>query len=170
MEGAGAAQRARMARLAQQPHTDVLEYTYESPERDATPVVVVNLATRAVEARKSLPKDLDFRKAARRVCKEDKLLEQFSRTHPQTFMTMMDMDHCGAALEMLCKLARLRQSVESGMSQAEANVHANRIIMEKTMRNPTKDEQDKLVFSESLPAASPESDLPTGESSSSATS
>jgi len=168
MEGAGAAQRARMARLAQQPHTDVLEYTYESPERDAPAVVVVKLATRAVEARKSLPKDLDVRKAARRVCKEDKLLEQFSRTHPQTFMTMMDMDNCGAALEMLYKLARLRQSVESGMSEAEANVHANRIIMEKTMRNPTGEEREKLVFSESPPAPSPQCYPTTGESSSAA--
>ena len=139
-----------MERLAQQPHTEVLEYTYKKPQRGADAVVCVKLATLAVEAREALPADVvDVRAAARCICSTHPLLKQFSRTHPQTFMAMMDLEHCGRALEMLTRLARLRQSVEAGMSEAEANVHANRIIMEKTMREPTPEEKSTLSFPDS---------------------
>ncbi len=146
MQGAQSAQHARLLRLAQQPNTEVLEYAYSTPERDADPVVCVKMATRALKARRALPDHLDARAAARRVCKSDDLLKQFSRTHPQTFLAMMDLANAGTALDMLMRLARLRQSVDEGMSEAEANVHANRIIMEKTMRNPTEEEKKTLVF------------------------
>lgn len=143
-----------MIKLANAPHTEVLEYTYETPQRDADAVTCVKLATLAVEARRALPADLSVVIAARRVCKQNDILKQFSRTHPQTFMAMMDSEKCGQALEMLKRLARLRQSVDQGMSEAEANVHANRIIMEKTMRNPTEDEKHTLDFSGSEKKAS----------------
>ena len=49
---------------------------------------------------------------------------------------------------MLQRLARIRQSVEGGMTEDEANVHDNRVIIEKTMRNPTQEEKQHLTFSE----------------------
>ena len=136
-----------MLRLAQSPNTEVLEYAYADPEREADAVMCVKLATSALTARRALPGDLDARSAARRVCKGDAVLTQFSRTHPQTFLAMMDLKNGGRALDMLMRLARLRQSVQEGMTEAEANVHANRIIMEKTMRDPTEAERENLVFS-----------------------
>ena len=137
-----------MTKLANNPHTEVLEYTYETPQRDADAVTCVKLATLAVEARRALQANISVVTAARRICKQNDILKQFSRTHPQTFMAMMDVEKCGQALEMLHRLARLRQSVDKGMSEAEANVHANRIIMEKTMRNPTDEEKTKLDFTD----------------------
>lgn len=148
MENARSAQRARMSRLSAEPHTEVLEYAYEVPERDADAVTCVKMATLAVEIRRSIPSDVSLRKATRLVCAQNAALKQFSRTHPQIFLAMMDIEKCGPALEMLHRLARLRQSVEEGMSEAEANVHANRLIMEKTMREPTSDEQNSLSFPE----------------------
>lgn len=145
MDASRLAHRARMRKLAEQPHTDVLEYAYDSPAREADAVMCVKMAQRAVEARRALGK-LKVDEAARRVCAADPLLKTFSQTHPQTFLVMMDLDNCGRALEMLSRLARLRKSVEEGMPEAEANVHANRIIMENTMRNPTEEEREKLVF------------------------
>uniref|UniRef100_A0A6C0BYN0 Uncharacterized protein n=1 Tax=viral metagenome TaxID=1070528 RepID=A0A6C0BYN0_9ZZZZ len=144
MEGARSAEKNRMLQLANSPHTEVLEYAYETPQRDADAIMCVKLATLAVEARRGLPSDLSVVIAARKICKENPTLKQFSRTHPQTFMAMMDMEKCGQALEMLQRLARLRQHVDEGMSEAEANVHANRIIMENTMRNPTEEEKQTL--------------------------
>ena len=147
MQGAQAAERARMLRVAQRPNTEVLEYAYETAEREADAVMCVKLATSALEARSALAKDPDARSAARRICEADGALRQFSRTHPQTFLAMMDLKNGGRALEMLTRLARLRQSVQEGMTEAEANVHANRIIMERTMREPTESERQNLVLS-----------------------
>ena len=146
MDGAAVAQQTRMRQLADQPHTEVLEYCYSTPHRDADAVTCVKMARRSVELRKALPLDLNVCVAARKVCK-DELAQQFSRSHPETFMAMMDPEHSGRALEMLERLARLRMDVETrNMSEAEANVHANRIIMEKTMREPSQDEKEKLVL------------------------
>eukprot|EP00959_Pyramimonas_sp_CCMP1952_P109872 2298306-Pyramimonas_sp.AAC.1 len=66
-----------------------------------------------------------------------------------------DLEHAGRALQMLEKLARLRKEVEGGMTEAEANVHANRLIMEGTMRDPTVEEREKLIF-ESNRSSQPE--------------
>lgn len=149
MESARQAQTERMCRLANQPNIEVLEYQYESAEREASAEMCVKLAYKAFEARKLLAVELHIVKAAKKVCKDDEVLRQFSRTHPQIFMNMMDLEHAGQGLEMLEKLARLRKEVESGMTEAEANVHASRLIMEKTMRNPTAEEREKLVLDES---------------------
>lgn len=153
MENARIAQQERMRRLASEPHTEVLEYKYDTAERDADAEMCVKLACKALEARQCLPVELSITKAAKQVCRQDEILRQFSRTHPQIFMGMMDLEHAGRALEMLEKLARLRKEVEKGMSEAEANVHANRLIMERTMRNPTAEEREKLVFDTSPPPA-----------------
>ena len=60
---------------------------------------------------------------------------------------MLRLETCGKALEMLERLARLRQQVDAkGMSEAEGNVHANRLIMERTMRSPTEEEKSTLIL------------------------
>jgi hypothetical protein len=150
-----------MRRVAQRPHTDVLEYTFAEPCREADAVVCVKLAQRTMEARRALGPHLTVVEAATCIRATDDLLKQFSSTHPQTFLAMLDPEHCGRALEMLEKLARLRKAVESGMTEAEANVHANRLIMEKAMRNPTDAEKDKLVFNEVPPAPPPSLHFPS---------
>jgi hypothetical protein len=142
-----------MCRLAREPHTEVLEYQYETAERNADAEMCVKLARKALEARRELPVETQLTRAAKLICTQDPILRQFSRTHPQTFMSMMDAEHAGRALEMLEKLARLRKEVERGMSEAEANVHANRLIMERTMRDPTEEEKTKLVFDKPANAA-----------------
>ena len=142
MEAAEKAQAARLARLAQLPHTEVLQYGFDAQERDADPVACVGLARRTVEARRGLPAGLSVKRAKAALGAQDPLLEQFSRTHPRIFQAMLRPDDCGKAMEMLEKLARLRQQVDSGgMSAAEANVHASRLIMERTMRAPTPQER-----------------------------
>lgn len=146
MENARVAQRERMCRLANEPHTEVLEYQYETAERSADAEMCVKLANKALECRRKLPVGMHIAKAAKQICKQDGILRQFSRTHPQIFMGMMDLEHAGRAMGMLERLARLRKEVERGMSEAEANVHANRLIMERTMRDPTEEEKEKLVF------------------------
>ena len=148
-----------MCRLASEPHTEVLEYQYDTAERNADAEMCVKLARKAVEVRRALPVGMSITKAAKQVCKQDEVLKQFSRTHPQIFMGMMDLEHAGRALEMLEKLARLRKEVERGMSEAEANVHANRLIMERTMRNPTDEEREKLVFDAPPPPREAQSQL-----------
>ena len=136
-----------MARLAQEPHTEVLEYAYEEAERGATTTVCVGMARAVVEARRALPADMSAKAARASICK-DALLAQFSRTHPQIFTSMLDTATCGQALAMLEKLARVRQQIDANeMSEAEGNVHANRLIMEQTMRTPTAEERDKLELS-----------------------
>ena len=130
-----------MRSLADEPRTDVLEYVYDSPERAADPQMVVKLAAKTVEARARLPRDMNVVKAAKRLCASDETLAQFSRTHPSTFMLMLDQDNCGRAMLMLEQLARLRKAVNQGMSEAEADVQASRLIMEKTMRGPSSEER-----------------------------
>ena len=148
MEEARIAERTRMLKLANQPHTEVLEYAYDTPHRDADAVNCVKLAKLAMEARRQLPITESIVSASKRICGQNEVLKQFSMTHPQTFMVMMDCEKNSEAFEMLQRLARIRQSVESGMTEAEANVHANRVIMEKTMRNPTEEEKQNLKCSE----------------------
>lgn len=136
-----------MRRLASQPHTDVLEYTYEEAERDAPPEICVGLAQRVVEARQALSASLSNAKAGRQICADDPILAQFSRTHPRIFACMLDPATCGRSLQMLEQLARVRQQVSRGdMGEAEANVHVSRLVMEKTMREPTAEEQRTLVL------------------------
>jgi len=136
----------RMRRLAEQPHTEVLEYRYEQPEREATAIVAVNMARKTIEARAALPALCGLKRAARLVRATDPLLEQFSKTHPQIFMQMLDPAHSGAALQMLEKLARVRMAVESReMSAAEAEVHASRLMMEATMRTPKNETEAAQV-------------------------
>ena len=145
MDKATEAQSARMAKLAEQPNTEVLEYVYDPQEREATPEVCVNLAKRAQEARKALTGTHTVEAAMKTVRSQDAVLDQFSRTHPQIFKSMMDLENCGRAMEMLERLARVRQQIHQGnMSEPEGQVHANRIIMERTMRAPTDQEKSTL--------------------------
>ena len=90
MEEARVAERTCMVKLANQPHTEVFEYTYDTPHREANAVTCVKLATLAIEARRELPATVSIAVAARRICKQNDILKQFSPTHPQIFMVMMD--------------------------------------------------------------------------------
>lgn len=147
MEGARVAQEARMRRLANQPHTDVLEYSFEEAEREASAEVCVKLAQRVVEGRQALDPSLSNAQAGRKLCADDPILTQFSRTHPRIFACMLDPAICGRSLLMLEQLARVRQDVARGeMGEAEANVHVSRLVMEKTMREPTAEEKETLVL------------------------
>ena len=151
MQNAQAAHEARMRRLAEQPRTEVLKYDFSLPERDATASVCVGLARRVVEARQKVA-HLSVKAARQHICAEDAVLDQFSRTHPRIFKTMLNVDTCGFALEMLEKLARLRQQIESReMSEAEGNVHASRLIMERTMQNPDPDQTRGTSGADTLP-------------------
>ena len=144
MDGALSCQQNRMRQVAERDHTDVLEYVFDTPSRDADAVTCVKLAQRTLEARAALAAGTPLKKAAKEIRQSDPLLKQFSTTHPQTFACMLDPEHSGRAFRMLETLARIRKGVEAGMSEAEANVHANRVIMEKTMRDPTATEKEEF--------------------------
>jgi hypothetical protein len=146
MQSATKAEVAYRQDLASRPNTDVLEYVYDEPEREAPASVCVGLAQRTVEARRAFPA-LSDAEAKSRICQSDIVLAQFARTHPQIFSQMASSKTAGRALEMLMQLARIRSQVDSReMSEAEAQTHVSRVIMEKTMRNPTDHEKSTLNF------------------------
>ena len=70
MDASRVAHQARMRKLAEQPHTEVLEYAFSRPAREADAVMCVKMATRAVEARSGLGV-MSVSEAARLVCKSD---------------------------------------------------------------------------------------------------
>jgi hypothetical protein len=145
MDAARVSQDARMRRLAEQPHTDVLEYTYETPIRDASAEMCLKLASRTVDARAKLPRALSVEQCAARVTREDTLLRDFAKTHPQTFLLFLDQEHCGRAMHMLQKMARVLQDRESGkVGHQEAEMRVNLMIQESCMRAPTAEEQARM--------------------------
>ena len=134
----------RMRRLAEKPHTQVLEYSYETQERGADAVTCVKLFQRVAEIRGRLDASMAPTDAHRAVLEEDPSLEEFARNFPAIFRNALDVKNVSHHLNVLQSLARLRKEVESGsMTEAEANVHATRIILEKTMRGPTEQERAK---------------------------
>ena len=54
----------------------------------------------------------------------------FERTHARVLENMLDASINTKCYQMLTKLANLRIAVDDGMSEAEANCHANRLIMD----------------------------------------
>ena len=100
MQTASTAHEARMRTIAARPHTEVLEYVYAEQEREATPEMCVKLARACVERRQELP-ELSADEASVSIREKDPVLAQFSRTHPQIFRNMMDLQQCGQALTML---------------------------------------------------------------------
>lgn len=142
MEQASKCIEQRMRALAGRPHTDVLEYAYEPQERGADAVTCVKLFQRTSEIRQRLGPEVEDAAAGRAVLQEDPSLEDFSKNFPAIFRNALSLQHGRQHLDVLKKLARLRKEVESGqMTEAEANVHATRIILEQTMRAPTAAEK-----------------------------
>ena len=132
---------ARMRAKAEEPGVEVLEYSYEAQSRSANAVTAVKLAVLVAERRRSLGRACSVEEARRRLCEEDANIRDFAANFPQIFALTLDYDGAPRHLTMLQQQARLRQEVESGsMTEAEANVHATRIILEKTARAPTQEE------------------------------
>lgn len=134
----------RMRRLAERPHTDVLEYAYDAQDREADAVTCVKLFERTAEVRRRLEAEdgTSQEEIRRAVLREDPALEDFARNFPAIFKNALDLENYSSHSEVLKKLARLRKEVEAGsMSEAEANVHATRIVLERTMRAPTDKEK-----------------------------
>ena len=130
MEDASRSFARRMQRVADQPRTSVLEYAYGVPEREADAVQAVKLAEAALAARRQLDEP-DDDAARARLLRDDGLLAQFSRTHPQTFLQMTASGGSALrALEALKGLARFRQQMHhEGIGEAEAMVEVTKYLM-----------------------------------------
>ena len=144
MQEAHECHRNRMHRVAERNDTEVYDYVYDEQRHQATPEVCVNLAKRTIEARQELSSSLSSIDAGRLICQKDPILRDFSENFPKIFSYMLDAERCGDKLEMLEKMARIQKEViERNLSEAEAKVHVSRIVMEKTMREPTEEEKQQ---------------------------
>ncbi len=131
-----------MRALAEREHTDVLEYVYEPQERGADAVMCVKMFELVAERRRSLGAELSDKEAARALCAASADVRDFAKSFPGIFRNATDLAGAPRHLAMLKQLARIRKEVEQrAMSEAEANVHATRVILEKTMRAPTEKER-----------------------------
>jgi hypothetical protein len=146
MEQAAASIQKRMQALARREHTEVLEYAYDTQERGADAVTCVKLAELVAERRLGLGAAVGDAEAGRRLRADDATVEDFARNFPGIFKNSLDLAGAPRHLAMLKQLARIRQAVERReMSEAEANVHATRVILEKTAREPTAKEREEQV-------------------------
>ena len=144
MEQASKCIQQRMRSLSERPHTDVLEYAYDSQERGADAVTCVKLFQRVLEIRQRLGAGVSDAASREAVLEEDPSLKDFSKNFPAIFKNALNLEHGLQHLVVLKKLARLRKEVESrNMTEAEANVHATRIILDQTMRAPTESEKQE---------------------------
>ena len=142
MEEARKSHNNRMLRVAERENTEVYEYKYDEQNRQASPEACVNLARRTIEAREQLPTDMSQIEAGKRICENDSILREFSENFPKIFSYMLDPVNCGNMFEMLQKFARIQLQVDSrNLSPEEAKVHASRIVIEKTAREPTAEEK-----------------------------
>ena len=145
MEQAAKRLEDRMRAVAQRENVDVLEYVYDEQPRGADAVGAVKLATLVAERRRLLPPCGDAEAAA--ALRSDPLVDDFARSFPVIFRRALDLQGAPRHLVMLKQLARLRMEVEARqMTEAEANVHATRVILEKTVREPTEEEKHTLVL------------------------
>lgn len=142
MEQAAKCIQQRMRGLSERPHTEVLEYAFDEQERGADAVTCVKLFQRTAEIRRRLGAEVADASAGAAVLQEDPSLKDFARNFPAIFRNALSLELGSRHLEVLKKLARLRLEVEDRrMTEAEANVHATRIILEQTMRAPTEAER-----------------------------
>ena len=147
MESIGLLQERRMREVASRDNTTVMEYTYETPERQASPGLCASLARDVFCQRRKLSM-LSAEAASELITSGSEALSTFSRTHPRIFEMMMDLDKGPPALEMLEKMARIRiEAEQTGMSETECLVHVNRKIMESTVRDATPEDIRKASVS-----------------------
>ena len=133
MEAAAKRMESRMRAIAEREHTEVLEYVYDEQQRGADAVHAVKLATLVAE-RRAAHRELKDAEAGDRLCREDPMLEAFRRSFPVVFRMALEADSA-RHLDLLRRLARIRKEVEArGMTEAEANVHATRVVLERTAR------------------------------------
>jgi hypothetical protein len=137
-----------MRDLAQRDGVGVLEYVYDEQARGGSDAVnAVKLAELVAERRLALGAACSDAEAGRRLREEDALVRDFARDFPVIFRQALDREGAPRHLAMLKQLARIRKEVEGRhMTEAEANVHATRVIMEKTMRAPTEEERGTLAL------------------------
>ena len=144
----------RMRTLAEREHTDVLEYAYDPQDRGADAIMCVKMFELVSERRRSLGSSVTNQEAARTLCAKEDNVRDFSKNFPGIFRNAVDLEGAPRHLAMLKQLARIRMEVEKReMSEAEANVHATRVILEKTMRAPTEKEKEELVVETPPPVA-----------------
>lgn len=142
MEQAAKCMEQRMRALAEREHTEVLEYAYEPQERGADAVMCVKMFEIVAERRRSFGTELSDKEAGRALCTASADVRDFAKNFPGIFRNATDLEGAPRHLRMLKQLARIRKEVEQrAMSEAEANVHATRVILEKTMRPPTEKEK-----------------------------
>ena len=146
MELAAKCMEARMRNLAEQKNVDVLEYVYDKQDRETDSVNVVKLATVVAEERRLLGKSIGNKEARDVICGKDRNLADFQRNYPAIFNACLDIQGAPRHLDMLKVLSRIRQNVESGtFGEAEANVHATRVMLERTLRAPKPGETSGSV-------------------------
>jgi hypothetical protein len=134
----------RMHRLAQQDGVEVLEYAYDAQSRGADAEMCVKLATMVAERRRALGRSQTVTACAKILREEDSDIDDFAKNFPAVFNLALDYEGAPRHLSILKQLARIRKRVdERDMSEAEGNVHATRVILEKTMRSPTKEEASR---------------------------
>lgn len=122
----------------------VMENVFDEPKKLADPYVCMNLASAILVERKEL-KHLSDSEAAAKIKTDSEIFALFSETHPKIFEHMCDAERGARHLDALRHLAVLRREAnERGMTEQEALVHANRIIMERTMRAPTDEETARM--------------------------
>jgi hypothetical protein len=154
MELASKCMEQRMRALAEQENTDVLEYVYESQDRGADAVMCVKMFELVAERRRSLGPEVSDEQAAQALRTASADVRDFAKNFPGIFQNAIDLAGAPRHLAMLKQLARIRKEVEQrAMSEAEANVHATRVILEKTMRAPT--EKEKAEHARAATAAPP---------------
>jgi hypothetical protein len=131
-----------MRSLAEQDRTEVLEYVYDTQDKGADAVMCVKMFQLIAERRRDLGLGYTDEEAGERLKQSDPMVSEFSRNFPAICRNALDYHQAPRHLSMLKQLARIRQVVERReMSEAEANVHATRVMLEKTMRAPTEKEK-----------------------------
>ena len=138
MEAAARRSTRRMQELAQTPGVTVLEYDYDAQERSATPEVACELAREVFRSRRRDYAGLDDEAAARALVASSETLATFARSHPWIFRNVVETKNGAEALQMLERFARIRLEVAT---EEEGLVHANRVIMERTVRPMTAEEK-----------------------------
>ena len=139
----------RMQDLADQPGVTVLEYAYEEQTRRAPPDKCCGFAREVFLLRRREYSCLSDVQAGKAITEASAILREFSASHPRIFANVLNLEIGARCVEVLERLARIRQEADaSGMTEEEALVHANRIIMERTMREPTEKERAELVPTE----------------------
>ena len=145
MDSARRCEERRLEQLAGQKGVTVLEYAHSEPERRATPEICCRYARDVLLLRRRDYAALSKEDAGAAIVKSSEALAVFSRTHPRVFANMLDENVGPGALQMLERFARIRaQGEATGATEEEMLVHANRLIMEKTMRAPTEEEKGSL--------------------------